>query len=579
MFTWSSKYPANLYITVTEKEDEKTRISAKYKNKDIEITIPFVDNASIENAIHGWCLMLYLGYSQEIIAQQFLKLASVAMRLELKQGINNCIIINDSYNSDLGSLSIALDFVKQQQQHNEKTLVLSDILQSGKDEHMLYREVSELIRRKEIDTLIGIGTAISRNRELFNMMESSFYNSTDEFLRNIHTHEFHNRAILLKGARQFEFERISNILQQKVHETVLEINLSAITRNLNYYKSVMKPSTKVMVMVKAFSYGSGIFEIASLLQFQRVDYLAVAFADEGVELRKAGITLPILVLNPEVQSYDIMIEHFLEPEIYSHRVLDLFIEAMNRNRINSFNVHVKIDTGMHRLGFVEDDIPELIEKLKTREQLKVRSVFSHLAAAGEKEHDSFTIKQIERFEKISALIMKELHYPIMRHILNSSGIERFPDAQFDMVRLGIGLYGVSNTCPDKLANVSTLRTSISQIKKIGPSETIGYSRSGKIGKTSVIATVPVGYADGLNRKLSNGNGKMLVNGIFAPIVGNICMDMCMLDITGIDAEEGDEVIVFGDEYRVNEIAKLLDTIPYEIMTGISRRVKRVYYHE
>lgn len=578
LFTWSSKFPANLFVKSIKKADNQTHITAIYKNQELQITIPFADNASIENSINAWCLLLYLNYGNEFISNRISKLTSVAMRLELKDGINNCTIINDSYNSDLGSLSIALDFVNQQQNHQTRTLILSDILQSGKDDAVLYKEVADLSLKKNIDYFIGIGNNLMKNKHFFSM-KSVFFSDTDAFLRNIQTHNFFDQIILLKGARQFEFERISNILQQKIHETVLEINLNAITKNYNFFKSLIKPNTKTMVMVKAFSYGSGIFEIANLLQYQRTDYLAVAFADEGIELRKAGIKTPILVLNPEIQSYDSMIQYNLEPEIYSHRILDMFSEAVTRSKVSNFNIHIKLDTGMNRLGFTEPDIPALIKKILHKDQLQIVSVFSHLAAADEEIHDSFTHNQLSRFEAMSNKIMEKLHYPVIRHILNSSGIERFPEYQYDMVRIGIGIYGISNNFQNKLENVSTLKSSISQIKHIDSSETIGYSRMGKLKKSSVIATIPIGYADGLNRKLSNGKGKMLIKGKFAPIVGNICMDMCMVDISDIEAEEGDEVIIFGNEYPVTEIAKLLETIPYEIMTGISRRVKRIYYHE
>ncbi|MFH2141504.1 MAG: bifunctional UDP-N-acetylmuramoyl-tripeptide:D-alanyl-D-alanine ligase/alanine racemase [Bacteroidota bacterium] len=578
LFTWSTKYPANLFVKSINKQEFQTNIVAIYKSKEIKITIPFSDNASIENALHSWCLMLYLNYDNDYISLQIQKLVSVAMRLELKDGVNNCTIINDSYNSDIGSLSIALDFVNQQQHHLTKTLILSDILQSGKDENILYKEVSELVKKKNIDFLIGIGNSISRNKHYFSM-KCIFFPDTDMFIRNIQTHNFHDQIILLKGARQFEFERISNILQQKIHETVLEINLNAVVKNLNFFRSLLKPTTKIMVMVKAFSYGSGIFEIANLLQYQRIDYLAVAFTDEGIELRKAGIHIPIIVLNPEIQSFDAMIQNNLEPEIYSHRILDMFNEAVLRNKVNKFNIHLKLDTGMHRLGFIESDISDLINKITRKDQLHVVSIFSHLAAADEKKHDQFTKQQIEEFNNLSKQIINKLHYPVIRHILNSSGIERFSDYQFDMVRVGIGIYGISSVYKNNLENVSTLKSSISQIKRVEKTDTIGYNRKGKLNETSTIATVPIGYADGLSRKLSNGLGKMLINGKFAPIIGNICMDMCMIDVSNIEAEEGDEVIIFGNDYPITEIAKLLETIPYEIMTGISRRVKRVYFHE
>lgn len=583
VFTWSRRSRADLLVGRITKSTADTEIQAVFKNNFIHIHIPFTDEASIENAIHCWAMMLYLGYENKVIAERMKFLSPVAMRLELKEGINNCSIINDSYNSDLGSLSIAIDFLNQQKQHAKRTLILSDILQSGKNEENLYKEVAELISKKGITRLIGIGEAISRQAKLFNC-DKIFYKTTAEFLQNYNNVFFRDETILLKGARAFGFEAISKVIQQKAHETVLEINLNAIVHNLNYYRSRIKSDTKVMAMVKAFSYGSGSFEIANILQFHRVDYLAVAYADEGIELRKAGITVPIMVMNPEEQSYDSMIQYNLEPEIYSFRVLNLFEETLKRSERNlnkQISIHIKLDTGMHRLGFEPDDVNELIVRIKNNKQLKIKSVFSHLVATDEAEHDDFTWQQIKKFTEMSENIQSHTDYHIFRHILNSAGITRFPDAQFDMVRLGIGLYGmgVNPAEQSKLQNVSTLKTSISQIKNVPANETIGYSRKGLTTRDTRIATVPIGYADGLSRKLSNGKGKMIVKGKPAPIIGNVCMDMCMIDITDIPANENDEVIVFGEAYPITEVAKDIGTIPYEVLTGVSRRVKRVYYQE
>lgn len=582
LFTWSRKSNADLLISKVSSENGETEIQGIFRNDFIKIKIPFTDEASIENAIHCWTTMLFLGYEQEVISSRMLMLSPVAMRLELKEGINNCSIINDSYNSDLGSLSIALDFLNQQKQHEKKTLILSDILQSGKDEEFLYKEVSELLAKKGVNRLIGIGQAISRQSENFHL-EKSFYESTSDFLNSYNSSFFRDETILIKGARTFGFEEISKLLQQKAHETVLEINLNAVVHNLNFYRSRLRPGVKVMAMVKAFSYGSGSFEIANTLQFHNIDYLAVAYADEGIELRKAGINVPIMVMNPEVQSYESMISYGLEPEIFSFRVLNLFSDAIKRNprKDAQVPVHVKLDTGMHRLGFEEDDINELIVRIKNNKNIIIKSVFSHLAASDEPEHDEFTRQQISRFQKMSDTIRSHFQYPIMRHILNSGGIARFSDAQMEMVRLGIGMYGVSPNELEKiqLQHVSTLKTTISQIKNIREGESIGYSRKGKASRNMRIATVPIGYADGLNRRLGNGKGKMFINGKPAPIVGNVCMDMCMLDISEISTSEGDEVIVFGETYPITEVARDMDTIAYEVLTNVSRRVKRVYYHE
>lgn len=583
VFTWSKKVRADLLIGRITQNETDTELQGVYKNSFIQISIPFKDEASIENAIHCWALMLYLGYENDVIAERMPYLSPIAMRLELKEGINNCSIINDSYNSDLSSLAIALDFLNQQKQHPKKTLILSDILQSGHTNEILYKEVAELINKKGISRLIGIGEAISGQAEQFNI-EKMFYASTADFLQQFNNSFFREETILLKGARVFGFEAISKIIQQKAHETILEINLNAIIQNLNYFKSKLKNDTKTMAMVKAFSYGSGSFEIANVLQFHRVDYLAVAYADEGVELRKAGITMPIMVMNPEEQSYDAMIQYNLEPEIYSFRVLNLFEETLKRserNNIQPMPIHIKLDTGMHRLGFDEEDINELIVRIKNNKSIRIKSVFSHLAASGESEHDDFTWQQIKSFNTMSEAIKSHFNYSILKHILNSAGISRFPDAQFEMVRLGIGLYGIGSDEEEQkqMQNVSTLKTSISQIKNIPVNETIGYSRKGIAIHDMKIATVPIGYADGLSRRLSNGKGKMIVNGKPAPIIGNVCMDMCMLNITNIAANENDEVIVFGEELPITEVAKDVDTIPYEILTNVSRRVKRIYYQE
>jgi alanine racemase len=585
VFSWSRKTRADLQVGKITRTLADTEIQAVFKNNFIKIKIPFIDEASLENAIHCWAVMLYMGYSNELIASRMEFLSPVAMRLELKEGINNCSIINDSYNSDLGSLSIALDFLNQQKQHPRKTLILSDILQSGKSEESLYAEVADLLLRKGINRLVGIGEAISRQSEQFRL-ERSFYSSTAEFLQHYNNSFFKEETILLKGARSFSFEDIGKVLQQKAHETVMEVNLSALVHNLNYYRSRLALPAKLMAMVKAFSYGSGSFEIANVLQFHHVDYLAVAYADEGIELRKAGITLPIMVMNPEEQSYDSMIQYNLEPEIFSFRVLGLFDEAARRNRIllegdRKLQIHIKLDTGMHRLGFEEQEINELVVRIRNNKNLSIRSVFSHLAGSDEEEHDEFTHLQIDRFATISTAITKHFEYPILRHILNSAGITRFQTGVFDMVRLGIGLYGIGASEEEQshLQHVSTLKTTISQIRQIPKGDSIGYSRKGFAKAPMQIATVPIGYADGLSRKLSNGKGRMIVNGKPAPVVGNVCMDMCMIDITDIAANEGDEVIVFGEQYPITQIAKDLGTIPYEVLTNVSRRVKRVYYQE
>jgi alanine racemase len=580
-FTWSKKQDAGLNINQVVREKHLTRIFGKFRMNEIAIAIPFTDDASTENAILCWATLLYLGYENEIIAERMLTLQPIAMRMEMKEGINHCSIINDSYNSDFVSLSIAIDFLNQQNQHRKKTIILSDILQSGQDDNELYGEIGVLLRKKNINKLIGIGSAISKQQDKFEI-EKYFFPTTDSFLRQYSFSAFQNESILLKGARVFEFEQISQALQQKAHETVLEINLNALVNNLGYFRKKLNPGTKIMAMVKAFSYGSGSFEIANILQYHRIDYLAVAYADEGVELRKAGITVPILIMNPDQQSFDSIIRHDLEPEIYSFRTLDLLEEAIQTNIIvenKPVKVHIKVDTGMHRLGFMPGEIEALVQRLKGMKTIFVQSVFSHLAASEDPAEDNFTLQQIEQFNEMAAKFRNNINPGILVHILNSAGIIRFPEAQMDMVRLGISLYGITYNENESLENVSTLKSIISQIKEIKVGETIGYNRSGRAEKDMKIAIIPVGYADGLNRKLSNGNGKLYIHGIAAPIVGNVCMDMCMIDITGLKVNEGDDVIIFDKEHPITGIARDLETIPYEVLTNISRRVKRVYYHE
>jgi alanine racemase len=583
-FTWSRKTKADLQVGRIARKEHEAEIQGIYKNQFLTIRIPFSDDASIENAISCWALLLLLEVEPEVIRQRMELLSPVAMRLEMKEGLNNCSIINDSYNSDIGSLTIALDFLNQQKQHPRRTLILSDILQSGKDENSLYRQVNDLLTQKQVDRLIGIGPAISRQQNAFTI-DAKFFNGTDEFLQDLSYSAFVNETVLIKGARSFGFERISKALQQKAHETVLEINLNAVVHNLNLFRSRLKKDTKLMVMVKAFSYGSGSFEIANTLQFHRADYLAVAYADEGVQLRKSGITLPIMVMNPEEQSFDAMISYRLEPEIYSFRILNKFTDVLRRRGDipagTRIPVHLEFDTGMKRLGFEEEELNELIIRLKNNKHLKVVSVFSHMVASDETLHDAFTRDQIERFRRMSEMIQSHLSYPVMRHLLNSSGILRFPEAQFEMVRLGIGLHGIASSPQEQrqLQMVATLKTTISQIRQVKAGETIGYSRKGVAAKDMTLATVGIGYADGFNRRLGNSVGKMLVMGQFAPVVGSVCMDMTMIDITGIPAREGTEVIVFGSEYSILDIAKQVDTIPYEVLTAVSDRVKRVYFHE
>lgn len=578
IFTWSEKGNADVKISTKQIENSDTQIDFKYKNHQESIIIPFSDKASVEDAIHVLALLCALDFNPIDFKSKFETLPPVAMRMELKKGINNCTIINDSYNSDLNSLAIALHYLDQQNQHQKKTLILSDILQTGKELKELYKEVSSLLSKFKVNQLVGIGESISSQSNQFKL-EKIFYKSTDDFLKDFAKTNYSEQAILLKGSRDFHFEKISSVLEDKAHRTILEINLNALVHNLNFFKSKLKPETKIMVMVKAVSYGSGTFEIANILQYQGVDYLGVAFADEGVALREAGIKTSIIVMNPEHHSFEQMLKYQLEPEIYSFNILHQFNKAIKNAKRENYPVHIKLDTGMNRLGFTQNEISNLINELKKFNNLKVSSIFSHLAASEDNNHDIFTEKQIALFDDLSKQIINKLKYDITRHISNSAGIERFPNAQFDMVRLGIGLYGISTINQEQLATVSTLKSTVIQIKQVPADESIGYSRKAKAEKDITIAVIPVGYADGLNRKLSNGNGKLYINGFLVSIIGNICMDMCMVDITNCNVHEGDEVIVFGKEQSVNDLANLLGTIPYEIFTSVSSRVKRVYFQE
>jgi alanine racemase len=532
----------------------------------------------VENAIHVCAYLLQSGQFNKQTAAQMKSLPPVAMRLELKKGINRCTLINDSYNSDINSLAIALDTLNMQSQHERRLVILSDLFQTGMKEELLYKKIAALLKEKKVTRFVGIGPALSRNKQLFDL-PATFYETTESFLSVVSSLLLQDEAILIKGSRQFEFEKISSALEEKKHNTRLEINLNALVSNLNYYRSLLREDTMMMVMVKALSYGSGSYEIANVLQFQRVDYLGAAIADEGAELRNAGITVPIMVMNPDHGSFDMIIRNRLEPEIFNFNSLKLFEQAVIRNQETGYPVHLKIDSGMHRLGFLEEETDKLCGHLKNNRNIIVKSVFSHLAATDEPVHDKFSVRQINAFVKIAARITGALGYPVIRHILNSSGIERFPEAQFEMVRLGIGIYGFSPSNQKKLRNVHSLKSTILQMKLVRANETVGYGRAGKAKKDTVIGVVPVGYADGLDRRLGRGIGKLLINDKFAPVIGNICMDMCMVDLTGIGAQEGDEVLIFGDKYPMTEMAKQLDTIPYEILTGISHRVKRIYYHE
>ncbi len=578
-FTWSLKQDADLTIKEIQKSKTQTTISGLYKNQNLQITIPFVDDAAIENAITCWAVMLAMGYDSAIARERFLQLPAIQMRLELKQGINQTSIINDSYSADIASLYIAVDFLNQQQQYQHKSIILSDFSTTLTVQN--YQEIIAFLKSKGIKKFVGIGPELFKNKAFFDFDKSFFYQNTADFLSHFNLMDFQEEVILIKGARLYEFEKIVNRLALKAHETVMEINLNAVVHNLNFYRSKLKKSTKIMAMVKAYSYGSGSFEIANVLAYNKVDYLAVAYVDEGVALRQAGIKLPIMVMSPEESGFELMLTHQLEPEIYSLNVLKSFIEFLTIKKASAFPIHLKMDTGMHRLGFEESDLPELVAILKNSKLVKVLSVFSHLASSDNSSLDQYTQKQLSLFEKITTQLKENLAVDFMKHIANTAAILRFPDAQYDMVRLGIGLYGIENVgnFEDQLQTVGTLKTTITQIRKVPAGETVGYSRKGVLTKDSLIATVKIGYADGYARRFGNGVGEMLVGGQLVKVVGNVCMDMCMLDVTGLSVNEGDEVIVFGSQYSINELARKAETIPYEILTSISQRVKRIYYYE
>ena len=582
LLSWSVTEGAKIKVSLKKNGLNNSDISVVYNGNTYAASIPFSDKASVENAVHCFILMLYLGINHEEIATGFKRLHHVAMRLEIKNGIHGCTLINDSYNSDFISLSIALDTLNQQNQHSRKTVILSDIPESGKNPETLYKEVASLLAEKKVGHLIGIGNEISIQKNIF-PEGSDFFSSTLDFLQHYPLESFSDEAILLKGGRSFGFEAIAHRLEQKAHDTILEINLNSIVHNLNTYRSMLLPGTKIMAMVKALSYGSGSYEIANMLQFHKADYLGVAYADEAINLRRHGISMPIMVMSPETTAFPNMIRYMLEPEIYSFRLLNEYIEAISNygDKKTDYPLHLKIDTGMHRLGFSEHNTDQLLSILKNNPNLKIKSIFSHLTSTEIAAHDGFTEEQIKSFNSVCQKITDAFNYPVIRHILNSSGIVRFPDAQYDMVRLGLGLYGIDPAAliQDKLEPVGTLKTIILQIKQLKKGQTVGYSKRGVAKEDMLIATIGIGYADGFRRSLGNGAGRVLIHRKEAPTIGNICMDMCMIDISGIDAKEGDEVIVFGGEYPVQKMAENMGTIAYEALTGVADRVQRVYYKE
>lgn len=578
---WSRKDSDRaLFIRKIEKQDLQTVVRYRYLDMDNSYTLPFTDDASIENSLNCLAVCLYMMVPPEEIAIRMSRLEPVAMRLEVKEGKDGCQLINDSYNSDLTSLDIALDFQYRRSQTKglKRTLILSDILETGQKAPILYRKVAQLVQQRGVQRIIGVGPEISSCAGQFDM-ERDFFRSTDELISAIEQRRLrlHDELVLIKGARSFGFDRLSEVLEKKVHETILEVNLGAMVENLNAYRSLMKPTTKMVCMVKASGYGAGSIEIARTLQEHHVDYLAVAVADEGVDLRRAGITADILIMNPEMTAFKTMFDYKLEPEVYSFDLLHALIAAARKEGVSNFPIHIKLDTGMHRLGFLPEEVGRLVDELKAQDAVIVRSVFSHFVGSDSPDFDDFTRHQIAVFDAASTQLQSAFRHKILRHICNSAGIERFPEAHYDMVRLGIGLYGINPITNAVMHNVSTLRSTILQIHDVKAGDTIGYSRRGHVSRDSRIAAVPIGYADGLNRHLGNGHAYCLINGQKAPYVGNICMDVCMVDVTDISCKAGDSVEIFGDHLPVTVLSDVLDTIPYEVLTSVSTRVKRVYY--
>lgn len=580
VIAWSTKDPERaLFINRIEKTENSTRIAYTYLGQPGSFSIPFTDSASATNCIHCLAVCLYLHLNSEEIARRMALLEPVAMRMEVIQGVRNCTLINDTYNSDVTSLDIALDFMNRRPEmgNKPKVLILSDILQTGLPADELYAKVADMVNHRHIDRLIGVGPEMTAAQSRFDMQKDFFENS-DALMKSGLLDTLSNDSILIKGSRQYEFEQITSALSLRVHETTLDVNLEAIAENLNFYRSFMRPETKITCMVKASAYGAGSVEIAKTLQDRGVDYLAVAVADEGADLRRAGITAGIIVMNPEMTAFNTLFKYDLEPEVYNFKLLEALIHAAEKQGIQGFPVHIKLDTGMHRLGFnPKTDIPVLIDRLQHQTAVIPRSVFSHFVGSDSPDFDKFSAEQFKLFDEGSRTLQAAFPHKILRHICNSAGIERFPERHLDMVRLGLGLYGIDPIDNRRLHNVTSLRTTILQIRDVPAGDSIGYSRRTVVDRPSRIAAIPIGYADGLNRHLGNRHGYCLVNGQHAPYVGNICMDVCMIDVTNIPCQEGDTVEIFGDNLPVTILSDILDTIPYEVLTSVSNRVKRVYF--
>ncbi|UEQ75116.1 bifunctional UDP-N-acetylmuramoyl-tripeptide:D-alanyl-D-alanine ligase/alanine racemase [Chryseobacterium arthrosphaerae] len=575
LISYGFKKENNVFIKNNISRDEN--IIVEYFGEEISFPAHQRDEATLTNAMALITVLKELNIENKKIVEKINLLKAVEMRLESIEGIKGNIIIDDSFNLDLDSLKTALQFLKEYNK-SKKSLVLTDIVGVNVNSQELYEEVSELVNEQRFDSVFLIGDEISKFSELFKAKTYTFID-TKELIESKHLTEIENQIILLKGARKFEIEKLKDILELRKHDTVLEVNLNAILHNINYHKSLLKPGTKMMAMVKANAYGLGSFEVSEFLQHHHIDYLGVAYVDEGVELRKKGITTPIIVMNPEQHSYQTIIEYDLEPEIYSFRVLELFYEAVQKSGYDKkYPIHIKLETGMHRLGFKDFELDQLSETLSGK-NLKVQSMFSHLSSSDMPEERAFTLKQFEVFERNSSYLIEKLGYTPIRHILNSSGITSYSDHQYDMVRIGIGMLGESsdNEIQKQLQSVVSFKTVISQISMVEGGESVGYSRRYKADHLTRIATVPVGYADGIPRLIGNQVGSLGVNKTLAPIVGNICMDMMMINVDNIpNVKEGDTVTVFNAKPSLKEFAGYCKTITYEVLTSISPRVKRIY---
>lgn len=582
LLSWGINEGADIRLSKSEQRDGNTFIRYSYKGVDSDFEFPFTGTIPVDNVMTCVAVLLYLG--KQGVTGRMRDLPSLSMRLEMKHGINGCTVINDSYSADISSLKLALDFLRQQHQHERRTVILSDLLQTGKPDQLLCTEIATLLQQFEITKFVGIGTMVSKYAEAFRNAcpETEFYSSTSSFLLSFHQSMFQHETILVKGARSFGFEQIDQLLEIKWHQTMLSVNLTAISHNLKVYRGMMQKGTRIMVMVKAFSYGSGGYEIANLLQFHKVDHLAVAYADEGVDLRKAGINLPVMVMNPEEATFLSLVNYDLQPEIFSFGILQRFHQFLQKEGITEYPIHLKLDTGMHRLGFSTDEVHLLMEQWDNYPEMRIISVFTHLVSSEDPDEDDYTRQQAGDFQEACELLGNRLGYSFSRHISNTAAINRHPELQLDMVRLGIGLYGVDTTGSSKLQlmEAAVLTSTVAQVKHVKAGDTVGYNRKGRVNRDSIIATIRIGYADGYPRSLGNGRGKMMIRNQYFPVIGNVCMDMTMVDVTDMPGiTEGEEVVIFGRGLSLNELAAWAGTIPYDIMTGISQRVKRIYYED